>query len=242
MTPGLSLVIPAYNEEKCLPETLAFVREALARLERDRGVPTELIVVDNASTDRTAELAGAAGARVVPHEVRNIASVRNAGLCAARFGVAATVDADTFVPPEAFVRIWDTMATGKYVGGGVRLRLRSPKRLRRAITAIMELTAVRLTGISGGMFFFSREDALAIGGFPEEMLVAEDLTFATRLREHGRKRGRKFLNLRTVTIRTFDRKDISILGALGMFWLGIRAFAGVKFRKEELGYWYDPKR
>ncbi len=55
----LSVVVPAFNEEKLLPGCLERVRTAMARTDWT----SELIVADNNSTDRTEELAGAAGRR-----------------------------------------------------------------------------------------------------------------------------------------------------------------------------------
>ena len=60
----VSVVIPAFNEEKLLPATLAAVGAA-AEAFRVRGWSWECVVCDNNSTDRTAELARAAGATVV---------------------------------------------------------------------------------------------------------------------------------------------------------------------------------
>lgn len=77
---GISIVIPAYNEEKFIPETLGTIRAASDAFVRLFALPTEVIVVNNRSTDGTKEVAFNLGARVVDHEVRNIASVRNAGL------------------------------------------------------------------------------------------------------------------------------------------------------------------
>lgn len=71
----LSIIVPAHNEEKLLPETLRSIRAALDRVE----VESEVIVVDNASVDRTPEIAEAAGARVISELVRNIGRVRNTG-------------------------------------------------------------------------------------------------------------------------------------------------------------------
>ena len=61
MTPAYSVIIPACNEERWLPRTLEFLRRAMAEVPE----PGEIIVCDNASSDRTAALAAAAGARVV---------------------------------------------------------------------------------------------------------------------------------------------------------------------------------
>ena len=57
----LSVVIPAHNEEALLPGTLAALRDAMATVVVDH----EIIVVSDSSTDRTAAIGRAAGARVV---------------------------------------------------------------------------------------------------------------------------------------------------------------------------------
>ena len=76
--PSFSLIIPAYNEEAYLPILLDSVAAAWARYE---GGPDdiEVVVVDNASTDATADLARSSGCRVVREDRRIIAAVRNTG-------------------------------------------------------------------------------------------------------------------------------------------------------------------
>ncbi len=69
----ISIVIPAYNEEKCLPATLEKIGAALAIVDYD----SEVIVVDNQSTDETARIAESFGAQVFTETVHNIARVRN---------------------------------------------------------------------------------------------------------------------------------------------------------------------
>src|SRR2546427_10158061 len=91
----ISLVIPAFNEKRYLPETLSSLREAISLCR----CSVELIVVDNDSVDRTADVARSFGAIVVHEAVHNISRVRNAGAGVARGDVLAFVDADTIVPP-----------------------------------------------------------------------------------------------------------------------------------------------
>lgn len=88
----ISLVIPAYNEERHLADCL---EAALAQT-----VPFyEIIVVDNASTDDTAKVARRfKGVRVVHESQRGIAPARNAGFNAARGDIIARIDADTQLP------------------------------------------------------------------------------------------------------------------------------------------------
>ena len=78
----LSVIIPAFNEEKLIGKTLRAIREA-AEVFAEMCWEFELIVCDNNSTDRTAELAQAAGARVVFEPINQIARARNKGAEAA---------------------------------------------------------------------------------------------------------------------------------------------------------------
>ena len=121
-TPGraslLSIVIPAYNEEAVLEQTL---RTLLASVEAI-GAPYEVIVVDDASTDRTAEIARSFGVAVVSINLRKISAVRNAGARAAQGEMLIFVDADTLVPPEALASAVEAFQQGA-VGGGARVRM-----------------------------------------------------------------------------------------------------------------------
>jgi glycosyltransferase involved in cell wall biosynthesis len=95
----LAVVIPAHNEEKLLPGCLRSVLACRAP------VPLEVIVVADACTDSSAELAAAGGATVVRVAARNVGRARAAGVeHALRSGPdglwLATTDADSRVPPH----------------------------------------------------------------------------------------------------------------------------------------------
>src|SRR6478609_2442449 len=89
----VSIVVPAFNEEKLIARTLDAIRAAAEAFVR-RGWDTELIVCDNNSTDRTAALARAAGATVVFEPVNQIGRARNKGAEAASGDWLVFVDAD----------------------------------------------------------------------------------------------------------------------------------------------------
>src|SRR6266850_627466 len=113
----VSFVVPAWNEESVLAPTL----EALKAASRAAGEPCEVIVVDDASTDRTVEIARQSGARVVPVHHRQIAATRNAGAEQARGDLLIFVDADTIVTEEAIRAAVESVRLGA-IGGGCAFR------------------------------------------------------------------------------------------------------------------------
>lgn len=94
----LSIVIPALNEEENIPAVLTSV--PVDRL-RDAGFETEVIVVDNNSTDRTGDVARECGARVVLQPERGYGNAYKAGFDAASGSYIATGDADRTYPFDA---------------------------------------------------------------------------------------------------------------------------------------------
>src|SRR5256885_1803632 len=99
-----SIIIPAYNEERYLPRLLESIDIARSNYSGGRDT-VEVIVADNCSTDRTAEVAAHHGARVVPVAKRRIAAARNGGARAAAgeilcFIGAASVERAANEPPD----------------------------------------------------------------------------------------------------------------------------------------------
>jgi glycosyltransferase involved in cell wall biosynthesis len=99
---GISLVIPAYREELAIAGVIEEYRRALEQL----GCPYEIIVVDDASPDRTGELAMKAGARVIRHaQNRGGGAARKTGIKAARWDAVLMTDGDGTYPAEALGEI-----------------------------------------------------------------------------------------------------------------------------------------
>ena len=98
-----SVVVPAHNEADGLAATLGALRA------QDVDAAYEVLVVDNASTDATAAIARAHGARVVPEPRRGVCQARQTGVDAARGEVIASTDADTVAPADWLRRLDDAL-------------------------------------------------------------------------------------------------------------------------------------
>lgn len=233
-SPGISFVIPAYNEERLLGRTLAAIDEAA----RSLGEPFEIVVADDASTDRTAEVATEFGAKVVPVHHRQIAATRNAGARAATGDLLLFVDADTMVTPQVVRAAVGALRAGA-VGGGCTTRFEGRLPLYGRILVATFAPFYRLLGLASGCFLFcTREAFLATGGFDENLYGAEEFVMSRALGRHGR-----FVVLREhVTtsgrkLRTHSAREIlGVVGRVALF--GPNSIR----RREGMDVWYGERR
>lgn len=203
----LSLVIPAYNEEKLLPRLLDTVDAARRRYHR--GIDSvEIIVADNSSTDNTAAIAAARACKVRSVNTRMIAAARNGGAALATAPIICFTDADMQIHPETFNAIDRAIADPRVVGGATGVTM---ERWSMGIAASYStlLPLVWLTGMDTGVVFCRRADFLAVGGYDESKHFAEDVDFLWKLIKLGRSRGQRLTRLRPVkaiaSVRKFDR-------------------------------------
>ena len=186
--PTLSVIVPAFNEERALPVLLASIEEAMVPLV-DEGERVELIVVDNASTDQTAAVAANGGARVVYEATKNLARVRNAGARATSAPVLMWLDADTPLPSAALKAVSEAISDPRCVGGAFDAIHRARRRLVRAYLRLWRVVG-RVTRMAQGAAQFARREAFeAIGGYDERLFMGEDVDFWWRLRRHARRTG-----------------------------------------------------
>ncbi len=190
-TLDFSLIIPAYNEEVLLPRLLETVRVARERY-KGGAERIEVIVADNSSTDRTAEIARSFGCRVAPVEKRRIAAARNGGASIARGDILCFTDADGQIHPETFNVIRESMDTGRYVAGATGVSLERWS-LGIACAFVMMMPLIWVLGMDTGVVFTRREDWRAVGGYDEEKRYAEDVQFLWDLKRLGRARGQRLV-------------------------------------------------
>jgi glycosyltransferase involved in cell wall biosynthesis len=230
----LSIVIPAHNEERELPATLAALSAALAECP----MAHEVIVVDDSSTDRTAEIARESGARVERVELRQIAGARNAGARLARGELLLFVDADTQVPGGT-LRSMRAALDGGAVGGGAEVRWAPPVPFHGHLYLwIFNLIWRRLGHAAGCFLFCRRADFEAVGGFDEAYYASEEIWLSKSLRRRG-----PFVIIRE-PVRTSARK-VRMRSAISMFGTALRLLIGgprAWQRREGLELWYDGRR
>ena len=120
----ISIVIPAFNEAKYLPNTLNAIKDS-NRVFNAAGWESEIIVCDNNSTDATSDTATAHGAGVVFEPFNQISAARNAAARAAKGDWLVFVDADTKVSSVLFRSMLRSIVSKKYIGGGAPVKFDS---------------------------------------------------------------------------------------------------------------------
>ena len=182
----ISVVIPAFNEEDYLGETLASLDRAKAFLRKEETVSAEVIVVDNDSSDSTADVARRFGATVVKETQHNVAKVRNTGARFANGDVLIFIDADTIVPDELLWRIVEVMREPICLGGAVDTNYRPAKLTSRIYLQSWRIIG-KLAGIAQGATQFCRNDVFfALGGYNETLFMGEDVDFYWRLKKFAK--------------------------------------------------------
>nr|WP_294692024.1 glycosyltransferase family 2 protein [uncultured Friedmanniella sp.] len=181
----LSVVVPAFDEEAYLPATLA----SLARQHVPGGF--EVVVVDNASTDATAEVAARHGARVVREETPGVCAARQRGTEEARGTIVVSTDADTVHPDGWLARLAERFDAEDVVAGAGPCRYLDPPWWARVfppgwfavIGAVHALTG-RVLYVTATNVAFRRE------GFPgyDTRLTqgGDEVDLLRRLRRSGR--------------------------------------------------------
>ena len=201
----ISVIVPAFNEEKLIAASLAAMRHASGSFAR-RGWETEFIVCDNNSTDATAALAREAGARVVFEPVNQIARARNTGAAAAQGDWLVFVDADSRPTPELFAEVAEEMASGRPLAGGCTVRLDERHFVADCGTGLWNLVSRLNKWVAGSFIFCEAEAFRQIGGFNTELFASEELDLSKRLKKLAREKGRKMVILHRHPLSTSARK------------------------------------
>lgn len=191
----LSFVIPAFNEESYLADCL----ESILAQTRGHEASTEIIVVNNASCDRTREVAlRYRGVRVVDEQRKGLTFARQAGFLASSGALIANVDADSRLTPgwvECVLRSFDENSklvalSGPFIyydlTGSQRIFVRVFYLVAWTMYAINRYVLRVGSMVQGGNFVVSRAALEQIGGFNLGIsFYGEDTDIARRMNEVG---------------------------------------------------------
>lgn len=239
----ISIVIPAFNEERLISGTLAQITQGTAVF-RAHGWETELIVCDNNSKDKTAELARAAGATVVFEPVNQIARARNRGAQEATGDWIIFIDADSKPGRELFGDVVECIESGKYIAGGSVVRLEGDHPLANMVAGSWNLVSRAFRLLAGSFIFCETKVFRAVGGFSNDLFVAEELELSKRLKEHARTVGKQLIILHEHPLITSSRKVELYTVRQHLFFMA-KAFLlpGRTMRDRSACFiWYDGKR
>jgi len=232
--PSVSLVIPAYNEEKYLPLCLESIKK------QDYTEQYEVIVVDNASTDNTARIALDWGAKVVYESKRSPACARQKGAEAATGEIIAFIDADSQAPAcwlstivSPFVREPETVAiSGPYAycdaGRIAKIASYAGSFINIIIDQLFRKAFNKGGAIWGCNFAVRRSALLEIGGFDTSIrFYGEEYELSLRLKKVGK--GGIIPRLFVLT----SARRLKRMGVVTHYWNWVVDYFSVLF-------WYKP--
>lgn len=247
----LSIIIPAYNEEKLLPISLSLIQQALT----ESLIPDnawEMIVCDNNSSDHTAAMAEKAGAKVITEEINQISRARNTGARLAQGDWFLFIDADTYPTTRLIQEVLDVIIRDpSYIGCGSTVTIKEDTTWNKLRMERLN-PLMRLFNWCGGAFLLCERKAfLAIGGFSTDLFALEEIDFVLRLHRYGKKNGKKFRVLHRYPVVTSGRKgEISFSAFTSVFfsttlsvllllahWIFPRSWR-IKGRSSWLNFWY----
>lgn len=230
----IAFVIPAYNEEALIGQCLKAVIAEVAR----SGADAEIVVVNNASTDRTKEIAlEFEGVRVVDETQKGLVHARRAGFEATSAELVANIDADTELPPGWITKVLDNFdsnpdlvgLSGPYVYYDLSLWNQFLVRLFYVAAFLVYLLnrfVLRVGSmIQGGNFVIRRSAWLKAGGFDTSIsFYGEDTDVAVRLSRVGPVKWTFGLPMRTSGRRLAREGVVQTAGryVLNYFWVTFR--------------------
>ena len=223
----LSVIVPTFNEEAVIAETLRRVVVALA--------PYELIVADGCSADDTVERARPYATVLALPGTRGAALNRAAAI--ATGDVLLFLHADTILPMGAAAAIAGALQDAGVIGGAFRLRFDHPGRLAAILAYNVNIRSSLTNIFFGDQALFVRRDVFVRAGGFKDWSVMEDMEILARLRPHGRL---ALLDEEVVTSTRRHRrngwvKTISIIWLMTLLHsLGVSGHAMIR--------WYKPQR
>jgi peptidoglycan-N-acetylglucosamine deacetylase len=190
--PSVSVVVPAYNEEEMLPRCLASIKM------QSYAGPIEILVVDNASTDSTGEVARKAGATVVDEHRRGYVNAVSAGFAAAQGAIIACTDADSIVPHDWVKNMVQTLSRDKVVAASGVFVFNDGAAWVRVLGLMFGWMNYHLAGANMAVWAWAYRKC---GGFAPSVNQGADVELGLRLKSLG-----KLAINRSVVVATSARR------------------------------------
>lgn len=229
----LSVVIPAYNEEKFIGNVIESIHTSC----KDVGIDYEIIVANNNSTDKTAEIAKSLGAKVVLEQIRSISRVRNTGASKASGDLLLFIDADSVLNSRTLKKAVDQIQNRNRKGVGCLTHFDKYPTLVSLGVWFYNLASYILNIGAGHFLLLSRGAFEDVGKFDEHLYACEDIALSKKIKQvYGEKSFFVILDIIKTSSRKFEKEKDStefffqLLGGL----LGKRTGRN----KERLNFWY----
>ncbi|MCP2518869.1 glycosyltransferase [Candidatus Aminicenantes bacterium AC-335-K20] len=201
----ISIIIPAYNEEKYLLSAL----ESIEKQTFDHN-KIETIVVNNASTDRTAEVFNSFVGKnsfkmlMIEEPVLGVSRAKNKGASIAEGKILIFLDADSQMS-ENLVQVVNDYYEQGYLMGIIRLVPESDNFMARFLFKLIDFGKDKFH-VTAQMGYCDREIFWKAGGFRSELKHAEDLELFTKIKKLLKKEGKKFCYIKEAFIVTSTRR------------------------------------
>ncbi|MBT7951723.1 MAG: glycosyltransferase [Gammaproteobacteria bacterium] len=236
MSIDYSVIIPAFNEEAFLPQTLNYLQESMSRID-EQG---EVIVVDNNSSDRTADIAREYGTQLVFEAVNQISRARNAGAKIAQGEYLIFLDADTLLDQSLIRFALDLLEQGECCGGGARVELDGELQGLPKFSLNFWNWISRNMYLAAGCFIFCRKEGFEVtGGFSEKVYASEEIWFSLSLRSWGKKNNLSFIIIDEPGVISSKRKlDWYSEKQLVLLTVSLILFPPLIFFRKFCPHWY----
>jgi glycosyltransferase involved in cell wall biosynthesis len=239
----LSIVIPAFNEERLIERCLQSISVSLVA-NFTPCFTSEIIVVDNNSTDNTAKLARRAGAQVVFEPINHIGRARNAGAAKATGDWLLFVDADSQLNSGLLADVLRLIEDGKSVGCGSTLHMQGLPWWGNLLFQLWKATSILFRWAPGALVVCRSDAFRDVGGFDQELYAADEIRLSEHLKRWGRQRRLQFIILRKHPLETSSRK-VALYSAREIAAQILRVILHPRRTlqdKQQLSVWYDGRR